>query len=91
MNKKDIRQYDYISITAIHRNFSKAECSPGMRVPKIADIAAVIEIYNKPGLGYELESVNERGETEWLITVAASDLVFEKIQPPDQRKILHEE
>lgn len=82
MNKNDIRLYDYVRITAIHRNFSESDCIPGTRVPKIGDIAAVIEIYNKPALGYELESVNERGETEWLITVAASDLVFEKIQPP---------
>jgi hypothetical protein len=85
MNKNDVRQYDYVRITAIHRNFSKAECRPGTRAPKIGDIAAVIEIYNNPARGYELESVNERGETEWLITVAAADLVFEKIRPPHQK------
>jgi hypothetical protein len=82
MNKNDIRQYDYVRITEIHRKFSQSDCIPGTRIPEVGDIAAVIEIYDKPELGYELESVNERGETEWLITVAASDLVFEKIQPP---------
>jgi hypothetical protein len=86
MNKNDIRQFDYIRITAIHRKFSKADCIPGTKVPELGDVAAVIDIYDKPELGYELESVNERGETNWLVTVAASDLVFEKIRPPEHRR-----
>jgi hypothetical protein len=57
-----------------------------MRVPKIDDIAAVIEIYNNLALGYELESVNEWGKTNWLVTVAAPNLVFEKIRPPEHSR-----
>ncbi|MEN6319552.1 MAG: hypothetical protein ABFD82_12445 [Syntrophaceae bacterium] len=86
MNSNGVQQYDYVRIMAIYRKFSKADCMPGTRVPEVGDIAAVIEIYDKPELGYELESVNERGETNWLVTVATSDLVFEKIRPPEHSR-----
>ena len=79
MSHSEIRQYDYVRITKVCRFFSQEECKPGNRTPVIGDIAAVIEIYDKPKLGYELESVNEKGETIWLITINASDLEFEKV------------
>ena len=84
MNETLIQQYDYVRITAIRRTFLKEECEPGTRTPIVGDIAAVIEIYDNPKLGYELESVNEEGETNWLVTVAATDMEFEKITPPCQ-------
>lgn len=72
MTQSKIRQYDYVRISKVCRHFRPDECKPGNRTPVIGDIAAVIEIYNKP-LGYELESVNENGETNWLITMEPSD------------------
>ncbi len=85
MNKANINQYDYVRITAVHRRFSPEDCVPGTRLPEVGDVAAVIEIYDKPELGYELESVNEQGETNWLVTVAASDLEFEKVKGAVQK------
>lgn len=55
----------------------------GTRLPAVGDVAAVIEIYEKPQVEYELESVNEDGDTNWLVTVAASDVELERINPPN--------
>lgn len=85
MNRSEINQYDYIQIISIHRNFSQKDVFPGKRLPEIGDIAAVIEIYDKLELGYELECVNRDGETDWLITVKNSDLEFKKINPPERK------
>jgi hypothetical protein len=81
MNKKKIHQYDCLRVTAIHCRFSKAECCPGVRTPEVGDTAAVVEMYHGAEVGYELEPVGERGQTNWRVTVAACDIDFEKINP----------
>ncbi len=52
---------------------------PGKRTPKIGDKATIIEIYDNPSLGYELESTIEAGETEWLVSISSADLGMELI------------
>jgi hypothetical protein len=79
MNNQKIRQYDVVRILAINRVFNKNECEPGIRCPEIDDIATVIGIYEKPKLGYELESVGNNGETNWLVSVSSEDLEYEII------------
>ncbi|QWV93566.1 DUF4926 domain-containing protein [Geomonas oryzisoli] len=79
MKKNRITQYDYVRLTRLHRAFHQEEVV-GTRQPTVGDIAAVIEIYEKPELGYELESVNEDGTTNWLVTVSASDVELEVIK-----------
>ena len=79
MNKDEVQQYDYVRITEVRRNFRREECLPGTRIPEVGDTAAVIEIYDKPVLGYELESVDEDGQTNWLVTITPPDLEFERV------------
>ena len=77
MNNREIRQYDVVRVLAIYRQLNKSECSPGIRLPEIDDIATVIEVYEKPTVGYELESVDNNGETNYLVTIAPEDMDFE--------------
>lgn len=81
MNKNEINQYDYVRIISLHRTFQPEEVI-GTRLPAVGDVAAVIEIYENPELGYELESVHEDGNTNWLVTVVSSDVELERIQEP---------
>lgn len=76
----DFEQYQRVRITAIKRTFELSECFPGTRLPRVGDIATIIEIYRKPIPGYELECVNQKsGETEWLLSVAQGDLELEAV------------
>jgi len=79
MDQQNIRQYDVVRILAINRGFKENEYYPGTRSPAIGDLATVIEIYKKPELGYELESVNSKGETDWLVSMSPEDMEFEVI------------
>jgi len=79
MNK--FNQYDFVKIVRINKQFSKEECTLGKRIPKVGDKASIIEVYEKPCLGYELESTNEQGETNWLVTINSEDLEMELIAP----------
>ncbi len=75
---QEIKQYDVVRITAIRG------CGPqglfGM-APAVGDTACVVEIYtHTPRLGYELECVSAKGETEWLATFAAEDVTLEYVR-----------
>jgi len=75
----NFNQYDIVRIVRLNRPFALKECLPGKRTPKVGDKATIIEIYTNPTLGYELESTNQAGETEWLVSIRSSDLVMELI------------
>jgi len=77
MNK--FNQYDLVKIVRLNRQFTSKECMPGTRTPKVGDQAYIVEIYDKPKLGYELESVNEGGQTDWLVTIDPADLDMELV------------
>lgn len=80
-NGNGIELYDVVRITALHRTFHPEDSLfGGRRLPTMGDVAVVVEIYDDPELGYELESVNEDGRTNWLVSVSASDLELEKIR-----------
>jgi hypothetical protein len=74
----DFRQYDIVRIKAIHRVVRLSDCVPGSETPKAGDIATIVEIFEKPRLGYALECINEiTGETKYLTILAAEDLELE--------------
>lgn len=73
-----IKQYDVVRVIGI-----KGEGAPVMpeyRLPRVGDIARVVEIYTNPP-GYELECVSPDGGTEWLASFVADDVTLEYIKP----------
>ncbi len=75
---REIKQYDVVRITGI-----RGEGAQGLfgRNPTVGDTACVVEIYtHTPRLGYELECVSSKGETEWLAAFAAEDVTLEYLR-----------
>jgi hypothetical protein len=72
--KYKIKQYDIVEITKINciRDFTLG--GPNSRKPEISDVATVVEIYESPCLGYELECVESSGETNWLHSFPDKDV-----------------
>lgn len=75
-------QYSIVRIVALQREFDQSNVERGLdqRVPRIGDVATVLEVYLSPTLGYELESSNSDGTNEWLITFYPEDSEFEVVQ-----------
>jgi len=71
------RLFDVVKIIKLNRTFDLKEITIGERVPKVGDKATIVEIYNNPILGYELECVGKDASTIWLTTFNPNDAVFE--------------
>jgi hypothetical protein len=61
-------QYSVVKIKSINKTFDADDFKLNNRLPEIGDIATIIEIYEEPSLGYELECSDKKGITAWLIT-----------------------
>lgn len=72
-------QFDVVRLTNIHKPLALQNDGINRRLPKIGDVAAVVEIYPCP-LGYELECTDEEGVTEWLLTFASTDIDLEIVK-----------
>lgn len=73
------KQYSVVKLKELSRTFCKEDSIEGNYLPKVGDEAAIIEVYVKPTIGYELECVSENGDTSWLVTFSPEDAVFEVI------------
>ncbi len=71
------KQYDTVKIIELVNPEKKSEFDPS--VPKIGDIAAIVEIYTKPSIGYELECSDQEGITQWLVTFGPEEVVMELV------------
>jgi tRNA(Arg) A34 adenosine deaminase TadA len=49
------------------------------RAPEVGDVGTIVEVYTQPSPGYEVESVDEKGDTVWLMSM-----------DPDQLELLGE-
>jgi hypothetical protein len=80
VNNIDYKQFDVVQITAIKKPINKSHItgSPGyIREPQIGDKATIVEIYNNQDtLGFELESVDKEGHTNWLYTCTKNEIDF---------------
>jgi len=81
-----LTQYSTVRIVALHREFdqSSVERRFDRRLPRIGDVATVVEVYRSPSLGYELECSRPDGTNEWLITFSPEDAELEPITTPEQ-------
>ena len=70
-------QYSLVRLKKIYKQFDESELAIGKRAPRIGDIATIVEVYEKPVLGYELECSDENGMTEWLVSFSPHDAEFE--------------
>ncbi len=80
-----LTQYSTVRIVALHREFDQSNVERGFdrRLPRIGDLATVLEVYRSPSLGYELECCNPDGTNEWLIAFALEDADFEVVSTPE--------
>ena len=81
-----LKQYSVVRIVALHKAFDQSNVEKGFdrRLPRVGDVASVIEVYRSPSLGYELECCNPDGTNEWLVAFAPEDADFEVVSTPDE-------
>lgn len=73
------KQYSEVKLKKINRHFSKEGLYFDKRAPQVGDVATIIEIYESPSLGYELECSDENGITEWMVTFSPEEVELEII------------
>ena len=74
------KQYSVVRLIRIKKRFSEEELSFGKRAPRVGDLATIVEVYEKPEIGYELECSDESGITDWLVTFSPEEAEFELIE-----------
>ncbi len=75
-----INKYDIIKITKVKKEIDKSNLTFCEALPKVGDIATVLEIYDKPTLAFECECSNKDGTTRWLLALSPDDINFERIK-----------
>ena len=75
----EFKQYDTVRVINIlsQKKMMKAEFD--LVEPKAGDIAAIVEVYTNPILGYELECVDKDGITQWLVTFEPNEIEMELV------------
>ena len=73
------KQYNTVKLKEIKKQFYRNDMSVAEREPRVGDIAAIVEVYENPSLGYELECVDKNGITQWLATFSPDDAEFELV------------
>ena len=73
------KQYSVVRLKNIFKQFGSTELVFDKRHPQVGDVATIIEIYESPTFGYELECSDENGITVWLATFTPEDAEFELI------------
>ena len=54
----EIRQFDVVRVKAIRDNRFAGATTYFERLPQLGDVGAVLEVYSKPELAYEVECSN---------------------------------
>jgi len=72
-------QYDVVKVTAIRRAVSFEPDDTNRRLPRVGDIATIVEVYANPP-GYELECSDHEGITEWLLAFRPEDIELEPVK-----------
>ena len=73
------KQYDVVKIIEINKKFDEDDLKYNIRLPKVGDIAYIIEIYTHPHLGYDLECSDKDGITQWLMAFSPKEIKLELI------------
>jgi hypothetical protein len=75
----EFKQYDTVKIVEILNPGKMEKSEFDLSAPKVGDIAAIVEIYTKPSLGYELECSDQDGITQWLVAFSPEEIVMELV------------
>jgi len=73
------KQYSVVKLKKIFRRFDLNDLKFDKRHPQVGDEATIVEVYESPTLGYELECSDKNGVTEWLVTFSPEDAEFDVI------------
>ena len=79
IKKMNFKLYDTIKIVEILNPEKMLKSEFNLVAPKADDIAAIVEIYTSPTIGYELECSNCDGITQWLVTFGPEDIIMELV------------
>lgn len=71
-----MKQYSVVKIKSLNKEFERTECSFGSRVPRVGDIATVVDVYDGT---FDLECSDENGITLWLEIFNLSDADLELV------------
>ena len=71
-----MKQYSVVKIKSLKKAFERTECSFGSRVPRVGDIATVVDVYDE---AFDLECSDENGITLWLEIFNPSDADLELV------------
>ena len=74
-----LEQFDVVKIISIHKENIVSGSAQNMRRPKIGDLATIIEIYQDPK-GYELECVDNDGNTIWISAFSLTEIELELVK-----------
>jgi len=74
------KQYSVVRIKKINKEFDENDISFNNQLPQIGDIATIVEVYENPNLGYELECPNDDGTYKWLMTFSSTEIDLELIK-----------
>jgi len=73
-------QYDVVRIKELLKPIEVLPDGFNCREPRVGDIATVVELYETPTVGYELECCRSDGQTEWLMTFSQNEIELELIR-----------
>jgi hypothetical protein len=71
-----MKQYSVVKITKLQKEFGFDEKDIGSRIPKVGDIATIIDVYDK---AYDLECCDKNGVTLWLKLFEIQDAELELV------------
>ena len=72
-------QYEVVKILEINKKFDDDTLKFNKRLPRIGDIATIIEIYTTPCFGYELECCDKNGIPNWIIAFSPEEVKLELV------------
>lgn len=75
------KQYDVVRIARLLEAPAADDFAVNQRPPRLGDVAAIVEVYQKPSLGYELECI-AWGQMEWLCAYPAEEIGLELVSRP---------
>ncbi|MCL2914287.1 hypothetical protein L2725_10960 [Shewanella corallii] len=71
-----MKQFSVVKIKSLHKEFKHSENSFGSRVPRVGDVATIIDVYNG---AFDLECSDQNGVTLWLELFEAKDADLELV------------
>jgi hypothetical protein len=75
----DLELYERVRVVTLPPNYRWSSAGFSKRAPRVGDVCYIIEVYEGPRRGLELECSDPRtGETEWMETFDEAEIGLER-------------